>query len=587
MSEILDLPQIDPDLIERPAAVPARIETQALTLKQTVIASFATIRIHCTALAAKYRGVAYDLATPKGLKDAKAARLELREEGRYAVQRLQDRLKAEANDLKRVVDDEAAQAVAVLKPVEDKLDADIKAREKEVAEAKAAAERKEAERVAGHQAAIAKIRAYLTHAQQPGMTSARISAGMDLLRDWAIGPEFEEFAVPAANAQCETLEAMRVLRDEVLAREQAAQRAAEEAARIEAQRLENERIAAEQRAQAEALAAQQRALAEQAAALAAKEAAIRRADEERMAAMPYITKAAEAADAPAAPVATAAATEGKADNPEPGKLEAAPITPNTQESGSCPADAPACASSGADTAQAPLCGDEGPARADQSVPVSAPESLADRVLRLGNQMSYFEAAEGNAYYQERDARERCRADFNVAAREAIASGVKVNLRGCLVPADVIAALKPTEENTTSGAAPQHASDHPMPEADAAPGGTDEGADFGAIEAELNDGPAYEVDHDPAEMERISGVRVILAGPEEDSGPAVPAGPPTLKLGTISERLGFMLTEGFLETLGFPPAARERAARLYHESDWHAICDELVAHVLRCKSGEGA
>lgn len=501
MSETLDLPAIDEALMDqKPAATAVSTVETKTSLKQVVLDSFAAVHKHCAALAERYRGVVFDHSTPKGRAAAKAARLELREQGRYAVQRLEDRLTEEANDLKRTIKAEAAAAIALTKPAEDDIDAGIKAWEKAEAERKAAEAQKEAARVQRHRDQIARIRAYLTLAQTPGMTSERIQTGIDMLRTASFGPEWEEFAVEAANAQCETLEAMRVLHDEVLAREQAAQRAAEEALRIEAQRLENERIAAEQRAEAERLAAYKRELEREAQALARQQ---------------EIEAARQRAEAPAAPVATAAATEGKADNPEPGTLEAAPaqeramrmalstggamvigdrvlgpndylapITQDAQESGCSPADAPACASSGADTAQAPLCGDEGPARADHSAPVS---------------------------------------------------------------------------------------------------------DLGAIEAELNDGPAYEVDHDPAEMERISGVRVILADPEQgdEGGPAVPAGPPTLKLGTISERLGFTLTEGFLETLGFPPAARERAARLYHESDWPTICDELVAHVLRCKSGEGA
>ena len=500
--ETMDLPTIDETLIDQKpaAAAVATVEKQSASLKQVVLDSFAVVHKHCAALAERYRGVVFDHSTPKGRAAAKAARLELREQGRYAVQRLEERLTDEANDLKRTIKAEAAAAIALTKPAEDDIDAGIKAWEKAEAERKAAEAKKEAERVAGHQAAIAKIRAYLTHAQQPGMTSARISAGMDLLRDWAIGPEFEEFAVPAANAQCETLEAMRVLRDEVLAREQAAQRALEEAERIEAQRLENERIAAEQ-------AERQRLLDEQTAELQRQRTEVERqlAENRRMTSLP---PAIVVGDSPAA-MATAAAIEGKADNPEPGTLEAAPITPNARESGSCPADAPACASSEADTAQASLCGDEGPARADHSAPVSAPPAWFGAGLAVA------------------------------CARDS----------GLITEAEMFAG-------------------------------------YDAIRA---DQVAAAVCPDAAEAERISGVRVILAGPEQgdEGGPVAPAGPPALKLGTISERLGFTLTEGFLETLGFPPAARERAARLYHESDWPAICDELVVHVLRCKSGEGA
>lgn len=54
--------------------------------------------------------------------------------------------------------------------------------------------------------------------------------------------------------------------------------------------------------------------------------------------------------------------------------------------------------------------------------------------------------------------------------------------------------------------------------------------------------------------------------------------PTLSLGAINGRLGFVVSADFLESLGFV-ATKERAARLYRESDWPAICAGISAHVL--------
>jgi len=56
------------------------------------------------------------------------------------------------------------------------------------------------------------------------------------------------------------------------------------------------------------------------------------------------------------------------------------------------------------------------------------------------------------------------------------------------------------------------------------------------------------------------------------------GTPTLTLGKIGVRLGFSLTADFLRSIGFEPAGRERAAVLYNESDWQAICAALIAHI---------
>ena len=53
--------------------------------------------------------------------------------------------------------------------------------------------------------------------------------------------------------------------------------------------------------------------------------------------------------------------------------------------------------------------------------------------------------------------------------------------------------------------------------------------------------------------------------------------PTLKLGTIAERLGFGLTADFLSTLGFEPT-RVKSAALYQESQFNDICIALVDHI---------
>ena len=55
-------------------------------------------------------------------------------------------------------------------------------------------------------------------------------------------------------------------------------------------------------------------------------------------------------------------------------------------------------------------------------------------------------------------------------------------------------------------------------------------------------------------------------------------PPTLRLGQIGERLGFALTADFVLSLGFAPAATDKAAKLYHESDFSRICAAIQRHV---------
>lgn len=70
-------------------------------------------------------------------------------------------------------------------------------------------------------------------------------------------------------------------------------------------------------------------------------------------------------------------------------------------------------------------------------------------------------------------------------------------------------------------------------------------------------------------------------------PEVQKTPPTLKLGQIGERLGFSLTGDFLKNLGFEPAARDKAALLFHESDFPLICMRLVSHIQGVRDKQAA
>lgn len=54
--------------------------------------------------------------------------------------------------------------------------------------------------------------------------------------------------------------------------------------------------------------------------------------------------------------------------------------------------------------------------------------------------------------------------------------------------------------------------------------------------------------------------------------------PSLRVGNISERLGFAVTADFLRTIGFEAAGRDRGAVLYHEGDFDSICSALINHI---------
>lgn len=176
--------------------------------------------------------------TSAGMKVAEAGWRAYRNP-RLEVERSRKAAKQPVLALGRAIDDFAGQLETTLREGEDHYKAQIDAEEARKAAEKAEAARIEEARKETHRSGIANIRCYLDRCRAPGMTSARIANGIASLKEMTFTVEkWQDFVVQAASAQCETLEAMRLLHAETLAREQAA-------AAAEAQRVENARVAAE------------------------------------------------------------------------------------------------------------------------------------------------------------------------------------------------------------------------------------------------------------------------------------------------------------------------------------------------------
>jgi len=80
-------------------------------------------------------------------------------------------------------------------------------------------------------------------------------------------------------------------------------------------------------------------------------------------------------------------------------------------------------------------------------------------------------------------------------------------------------------------------------------------------------------------ENADGTYTLHAAPQIARVAPAANEPPTLKLGTICERLGFAVRADFLaDVLHIPPRATDKAAKLYRESDWPLICQQLQAHI---------
>jgi regulator of replication initiation timing len=221
-----------PDLAFPPIAQPeaGAVATRPTTIAEAALALFSPHEATMLALAEKYRNVAYDLSTPKGLKAAKDARLELREQGRFAIQRLRDKTKDQLNDCKKVVESEATRLIALVEPVENAVHQQITAHEEKLAAEKAERDRIEAERKQKHLDAIAVIASYVDKAQ--GLPVERVEAGIAYVQAIDVSAEvFEEFAARAAEQKQVTIERLQKMVAEL--------KAAAEAERL---RLENEEL---------------------------------------------------------------------------------------------------------------------------------------------------------------------------------------------------------------------------------------------------------------------------------------------------------------------------------------------------------
>lgn len=344
------------------------ITTKPMSIKDTVLAQFKDTEAGLTAMADKYRNVAYNVTDSKGMAEAKAARADLRDNGRRMLTRTEASVKADVNELKKVMGDEVERLIAIVKPVEDAIDAQIKAEETRKAEEKAKRDQEEADRVKAHRDNIEQLKAYVDKAE--GQSVESIEKAIAVLSDMTFGPEWEEFAQEAEAACLATVQRLLAM-------------AENERTRIENARLQEELAAA---------------------------------------------RAALAAQAPA--------------------------------QASAPAEPPAAA------------------------PAPAVESAA----------------------------------FVVEPWEAAEPAADVEAQPAAEPVDALAPARQRVGNW--------------------------------IAARTAPAPA----------------------------PAVEAAPPTLKLGMIAERLGFSLTADFLKTLGFEPAATERASKLYHEADWPQIKAALIRHI---------
>lgn len=213
----------------------------------------------------KYRGIVFDVTTPKGLKEAKAAAREIAAP-RIALEKARTELKKEVLERGRLIDGEAKRIAARIAEIEDPLKAQIELEERRQEEARQAAIRAEQERIEAEERAKKEAEEQRIAAERAKLEAER-AAFEKARREVQEKAEAEERARRAKMEEEERAARRRIEEQETEARRQ--RQAEEDRIRAERQKLEDERRereAAEHRAREEA---------------EAKERAARREREER------------------------------------------------------------------------------------------------------------------------------------------------------------------------------------------------------------------------------------------------------------------------------------------------------------------
>lgn len=213
--------------------------------KTTQITEYSQTAAAIGELRQRYENVIFPVDTPKGMKDALAARKELRDL-RIGLEKLRKDIKAPALLRCQLIDSEAKEITSHLTALEDPIDAQIKEEEQRKEKEKAERERVERERVQGIRTLIDAIaRLPLDSA---GDTAEDIEATLADLQAIEIGDEYAEFRIEAHTVKDNAIAALTTLHALTKTRE-------DEAARLKAEREELDREKAElerQRAEIEA-----------------------------------------------------------------------------------------------------------------------------------------------------------------------------------------------------------------------------------------------------------------------------------------------------------------------------------------------
>lgn len=187
------------------------------------------------ALTEQYAGVVYEVTTTKGMAEAKAARLAIREP-RFNVESIRKAAKKPILDLGRKLDAEASRITTELLRLENPIDSQIQAEEERKEQERQAKIDAEVKRVAAIQGRIEDMRSIVTGSV--GRDSTVIQRHIDDIERAVIDESFEEYQPAAQDAKDASLGRLRQMY--AAAVEQEAERARIKAEREELARLRKE-----------------------------------------------------------------------------------------------------------------------------------------------------------------------------------------------------------------------------------------------------------------------------------------------------------------------------------------------------------
>lgn len=218
--------------------VKAEPSANQLVPVQEALTEFEKVSAGLLDLSSRYANVVYAVQTTKGMDEAKAARLAIREP-RYAVQRATDAAKKELNSIKRNVEQRAEQITSALLRLEEPVDAQIKAEEERKAAEKA---RKEAEELARISAIRARVEGIASAGNElVGKSSTEIHEALERISAIEIDASFDEFIPQAADAKDKTVSTLIRLHATAVATEEAQAALAAQQEELQRQREEIER----------------------------------------------------------------------------------------------------------------------------------------------------------------------------------------------------------------------------------------------------------------------------------------------------------------------------------------------------------